>query len=620
MSAGRRPGERLLIALLAALPVASLVLALAAWLRWGIDLPWYDDWRGYDGGWMRSLGLRHLFTPINYTLSPVGLALDAIVQRTLGGNAIAYQFLSQLLVLGGLLLLQWRLLRLALEDALQAAACFSLCVLMVQPDSYWGLENLAYHQALPLLFILGALWLALRDGAPARWRGPAMAALALLAGFSYISGAFAALAAGLVLLALGWRGWPSPGRERLLSDAAWFVAGAAVATGVQFAVSFLGSHGSPNAVPLAMPYQPAFWWYYLGKVARSLLLPAQWPAAAFAVNLLVCIATVAGALLLLRRASTPQASWSDRRTVAVLLALAAAIAVYLALVSAGRASLRPAGTEGVLAVFSHAYVRFHYFWVTLLWPWVLAAAICLARRRAWPASASAWAAAGLGALAIGWFAAGAYDHLAFQRERGYDRELALHCLQHELRKAGPVRCRGLLPPRPGDAAPDARPAYEYAVRTGASFVGQIHPGPEGTVPAGWIKLFDLDGGTGRLELHNVRALGGGRFEVAGPDPQMFLNAGDAGLAARCTAVELVATIQVPQADRAQLYWGATGFRGPYEERLSDSRGIIGGAAEPLRFRLRSSSGFHPGFRFDPVGNAAAFALPELRVYCAQQRD
>lgn len=615
MTVGRRLADRGPAALLAALPVASLALALAAWLRFGVDLPWYDDWRGYDGGWIQSLGLRHLFTSINYTLSPVGLALDAIAQRTLAGHAVAYQFLSQLLVLGALLLLQWRLLMLALDDWRQAAACFSLCVLMVQPDSYWGLENLAYHQALPLVFVAAALLVALRGTMPAPVRRPVLAGMALLAGFSYISGAFGALAAGLALLLAAWRLWPAQGRGPLLRDAAWFTAGAAVATGVQFSVSFLGTHGTPHAVPLALPHQAVFWWFYLGKIARSLMLPVQWPAASFVATLAVCAAAAALGIALVRQAVRPQAQDGERRAAAVLVALAATVLVYLMLVAAGRAALRPAGADAPMAVFAHAFERFHYFWVTLLWPWVLAAAILLARRRpGWQRMRIAGGTA-LGAVAVLLAAAGAYGHVAFQRERGFDRELALHCLQEELRKPAPVRCKGLLPPRPGDAAPDSRPAVLHASRIGASFVRQAQAAPDDAPLAGLPRLFDLDGSAGRLELHQLRQAGPRRFVVEGPDPQMFLNAADAALASRCTGIELVASMQVERPDRAQLYWGATGFRGPYEERLSDARGLVGGAPETVRIRLRSQAGFHPGFRFDPVAAAPGFILHTLKVYC-----
>lgn len=36
------------------LPIASLAIALVAWLRYGVDLPSYDDWRSYSRGMTMS--------------------------------------------------------------------------------------------------------------------------------------------------------------------------------------------------------------------------------------------------------------------------------------------------------------------------------------------------------------------------------------------------------------------------------------------------------------------------------------------------------------------------------------------------------------------------------------
>ena len=33
-----------------ALPLLMLAANVLAWLRWGTDLPYFDDWRAYDGG------------------------------------------------------------------------------------------------------------------------------------------------------------------------------------------------------------------------------------------------------------------------------------------------------------------------------------------------------------------------------------------------------------------------------------------------------------------------------------------------------------------------------------------------------------------------------------------
>ena len=59
-----------------ALPLLMLGANLLAWLRWGTDLPYLDDWRVYDDGSALSLDPRHLFRAVNNTISPVGLTLE----------------------------------------------------------------------------------------------------------------------------------------------------------------------------------------------------------------------------------------------------------------------------------------------------------------------------------------------------------------------------------------------------------------------------------------------------------------------------------------------------------------------------------------------------------------
>ncbi len=205
MSTVTNPWRRRLEQVLVGLPVLSLALAALAWLRYGIDLPWFDDWRGYAAGTIDSLELDYLFQPMNDTMSPVGLALDALAQRFLDGNSVAYQFLSMVTVLGSLLVLQWKLLSRVMDSRLQVAVCFLFTILMLQPDSYWGLENLAYYQALPLVFILCAMLLMSGPVPGSGWRGPAAGLLGLLAGFAYISGAFGAFAVGVTSLLLARR-------------------------------------------------------------------------------------------------------------------------------------------------------------------------------------------------------------------------------------------------------------------------------------------------------------------------------------------------------------------------------------------------------------------------------
>jgi hypothetical protein len=165
-----------------------------------LDLPFVDDWRGYHSGRMHSLDFDYLFHPVNDTLTPVGFALDALAQRYLDGNSIAYQFLSMLVVLGGLLLLQWKLLLMTLNDRFFASICFSFTLLMLQPDSYWGQQNMAYHQALPILFLFCTFYILLHTSIKVYFRIPAITVFGILSGLSYISGAFATLVVGLGLI------------------------------------------------------------------------------------------------------------------------------------------------------------------------------------------------------------------------------------------------------------------------------------------------------------------------------------------------------------------------------------------------------------------------------------
>ena len=181
----------------ASLALALLMLGanLLAWLRWGTDLPFLDDWRAYNEGRATSLAPAHLFAASNNTIAPVGLALDALAQRWLGGNPLPYQSLSMLGVLGGLLWLQWRLLRWATLDAGTAAVAFACTLFMLQSGSYWGEQSLAYHQALPLLALLGAALLNFTVAWRRGWRNAAVGGAGMLAGLSYVSGAVGALVA-----------------------------------------------------------------------------------------------------------------------------------------------------------------------------------------------------------------------------------------------------------------------------------------------------------------------------------------------------------------------------------------------------------------------------------------
>lgn len=605
-----------LVRFLVALPLLSLALGALGWLRYGTDMPWYDDWRGYADGTIDSLALSYLFTPVNDTLAPVGFALDALAQRLLGGNAVAYQFLSMVTVLGSLLLLQWKLLRRALDNTLHAAVCFMFTLLMLQPGSYWGLDNLAYHQALPLVFILGALLLMSGPSRGAAWRGPVLALLAWLAGFTYISGAFAAFAAGiaaLVVARLCHVGWA---RRQLLREGTWFTAASALAVAAQSYFSLYKLRGTHAGVPLALPHEGQFWAYYLGKLARSLLLPASWPLTSVAVALIACLVALVAAVLLLRRASSQSGTDREKQVAAVYLPLGAVVVVYLMLVAAGRAHLRPPDVQGLLQVFVYGFLRFHFFWAALVWPWAIAALIAVWQRQPGRGEAGPrWAAAFAGASALLIFQAGGFAHIAKMRQEGANRTTVANCLLRELQKGGAVRCEWLLPPRNGEAVPDSFPSYLYARKIGATFVRHfpiLPPAPRREANAAF---YTMDGGTAKPRTHELELLGQGSFRATGADPQLFIQTQMPQIMRRCMTLDIEVDMSAQTRDTVELFYAPAGESEAYSAQHSVAAAVGPGSLQTLSFRLSSDSGFFESLRLDPVTRPQTVEIRGVRLYC-----
>ena len=365
------------------IPVTSLFLNALSWLRFGIDLPFLDDWRPYGAAFAESFDLAYLFLPGNDTLYPVGKALDALAQRFLDGNSIAYQFLSMVAVLGTLLLLQWRLLVLALSDRLIAAAAFVLTLFMIQPGTYWGLQSLAYHQAIPLVCLLLILFVVLRPLRPSLLVFLLVFGLSLIGGLAYISGAVVIPVAGIVLLALA----PSvePAERRPITWGGFAALAGGLSTIVVQLWAFIAWQGgklhSPS-VSWGLPLDRDFWLFILGKIARSLGLSDLPPLMAFVLALILsCLALALAWVLLRRNARRAPQPLAEARLALVYVVLVACMASYLMIVAAGRANFGKPMDESFLVIFQFGYVRFYFFWVTLFWPWMAAATLAVVFNR-----------------------------------------------------------------------------------------------------------------------------------------------------------------------------------------------------------------------------------------------
>ncbi|MDB5947213.1 MAG: hypothetical protein JWQ33_2239 [Ramlibacter sp.] len=601
--------RRLAVAVLIGLPLLSLFLNAVGWLRSGFDLPFYDDWRSYATGQIDSLDPGYLFIGLNDTMAPIGLALDAIAQRALDGNSVAYQLLSMTTVLGLLLWLQWSLLKAALGDRIQAAGCFVFTLLMLQPGSYWGRENLAYHQALPLLFLLAAVWLIAVSAWKSQWRTVAVFALGLLAGMSYISGAFGALSAGSGILVVALVAVPAKQRTRLVQGAAALAVAGAITAVAQFKVAVL-----PNISPehrgnsrLALPYEPDFWLFYWGKLGRSLLLPESHPVLSLALVVIACGVVVGLAVLLLRRLRSDPGAPLLRVTV-IYSAMVATVFVYLLLVAAGRTYLRDSEVKSAIDVFVSGFSRFHFFWAALLWPWVIAAALVVARgRRVSLPPTTAVAASVLCTTGIFlMLAGGALDHLERHRMEASFRNETVSCLMAQLQKGEGIDCAEFN-------MWDLTPAYIYGSKIGASFVRHfpVLPVDVGVDdPAPW---FRLSRDAGHAETRNMSTRPGGY--TAGADAQLHIRTGRAEEMANCVMLDVTGIVAAEQDDMVQVYFRPFG-QAEFSEANSRSQRLLGHAApRAFAFRLESETGFEDVLRFDPVNKPQGFAMPDVEVRC-----
>ncbi|MEO8117746.1 MAG: hypothetical protein ABI606_00300, partial [Rhodoferax sp.] len=529
--------QRSMYWVLIGLPVASLAINALSWLRFGLDLPFFDDWRGYANGQIHSLDLHYLFAPINDTMVPLGLALDALAQRYLDGNSIAYQFISMVVVLGGLLLLQWRLLVQALGNQRLAAMCFVFTLLMLQPGAYWGRENMAYHQALPLLFILWSLSLLLSETARDIWRMPLILVLSLLAGFSYVTGAFGVFALGVsLLLASLVHNTSSVLQKSLLRGGILLTLSGIFSSTIQYTLS---ASTRRDDIPLALPTELDFWFFYLGKIGRSLTLPQGSPAFSMAITLGVCVLVILLVVNFARRKnSRDNGNERNHRVGVVFFVMATVVFVYLLLVAAGRTNLRPPEVQTASQIFAYGFYRFHFFWATLLWPWLAAALIV-----SWqPLSKTTLAhkapvATALTTSLVAVFVllmidGGVFRHASQYKSEVFFRLPTIACLAGQLQRDEVIDC-------PEFGKHDMRAAYAYGRTTGASFVRHfpILPISLGSdEPAPWFR-WTRDKAS--VTMHNVRpAKTSGLSLLAEADSQIWFETGRGVEMARCMLLDV----------------------------------------------------------------------------------
>lgn len=616
--AGSPRGRRaVVVGCLWALPFLLVLANAAAWITNSADLPFWDDWRALMQRRAGSFDPGYLFLPENSTLYPVGKALDSLAQQLIGGNAVVYQALTIVMVLGGALVLQALLLRRVVHEGLLAAGLFLVVVLSLDTGSYWGHTSLGYHQAVPVLGLLAVLALVVLDR-PSQPRAVVLAVtIAMLSGLIYISGAVAMAAAGGMLLVVAMVTGPALAglRRRAGAVGGGVLAAGAATLGLQALA--LALRGGGSTTPLASPLAPDTWRFALGIVADSLLLPFTRPGLSFAAAagiLAVCLGLAIRVLVQLRAGrSRPDHAAAG----VVLVVLLAAPLAYTATVAVARSEFLvpsyPPGTDP-FAMGAH---RFYDWWWTALWPW-LAAVIALGvtgrlapyrRARAWPGRALAAAAI---LLTVVLWTRGAFDHAAQYAAATAQRVATFACLERALVDDAPDDCGS------GDAGwrPGARlDAIVHGATIGASFSHAIRlpasaaerdvgfqlsvAGPSRLAPAGGLAIASASAGV----------------RLAGPaGASVVVTVGDTAWLGDCGVLEA----------RLELRAGAAGFLAATADRHEASRASgrtwvqePAGDWRWVSIVFLAEHGFRDGIRMTPP--AGTMDVREIVLDCRRPR-
>lgn len=575
--------EALAIAILIAIPVLSFLLNIVSWMRYGIDLPYMDDVRQYFNNSAGRLDLTYLFTPANDTLYPIGLALDSLAFRFLDGNSVAYQTITLSIVLGGLLIVQYDLLRRCTRSPLLCAACFSLTIFMLQPGSYWGLQNMAYHQAIPLLCILIAVDLVI---ARAKYAAPGLLLLGTISGLTYTSGAFAFLGLALALLALHFFRREN---QLLIYGLAALIPGVLTSLAQGWVIVFFqrGTH-RPDS-PMAYPWELDFWEYMLGKVGRAAFLPEQFPHFSFLLAIAISILLVGGFVY-----SALSQRINHSRTNLCYALIFSSIFVYLLLICAGRTNMRPDTISAPIDVFLSGFARFHFFWITILFPWILAISLSRFPR----------IAAGLSLIGVGFLVScsGITNYNADYQSSMNTRLENLECLRNGLITGDAFQCDNLHP------VIDMRQVFFTSSAAGASFTRliTIHPIPIGTPGAIFSSNHDP------YELQNFGEKAGIIDVTTSLDPMIWIRTGKPEVMSKCHLLEVNAVITTTVPEIAQLFYAPVGSG--ISEQNSDHKRLVAGS-NTISFQVKSSVGFSDSLRLDPVSGGQHISVGPIEVRC-----
>ena len=608
--------ERLLGLLFIAVPVISFGMNLLSWLRYGLDLPFLDDWTDYYYQRALSLQFSHLFARGNDTLYPVGRVLDAAAQYTLDGNSVAYQLCSMFVLLGGILYLQWKLLSLVTGDWFVAACAFTFSVLIIEPYTYWGLQNEAYIQGVPILCIMATVYIALKPNLNSPAKVVLAALLTLIGGLSYISGAAASIGVAGILIVFAMKDKEEPRRIHLfLVGATTMIVGAAclLVQSLDIILYQGGELHRPDA-HWSFPFEADYWFFMLGKIGRALGLPNTRPAAVFPI---VCIVAIGTAVLFMIFLVMLMKNRLDGRRYTlglVFCTISIAAFICLNLVSAGRTKLRPPNVQSHLEVFAFGFEnRFHFFWATPVWALGIAAILSALLEVRWISNCR-WllAAAPLIFLPLS-IAEGAFDNAADYRGIANSRISEFACLQAQIERGEGINCPDVFPP-------NLAKAYVYARSIDASFVRYlpIRPRQMGLQPPDGVWRLST-AAPDSIQIVNAKVErntnGSLTFKNKGGAALIF-DADNPSIYKNCLVLQVSATIETDSPNYAVFFFKESG-QADFDAAHLRSQIVApnGETTTTVDFLVDSLTGFSHHFRLNPVAGTQAFSIGEVEVSC-----
>lgn len=591
---------RLFFLFLISAPVFCLFLNVANLAIHKVNIPYWDDWREFITGEAGSFGLAYLFRPAADTMYPTGKFIDSLFVRFLDGNVVVYEVLTAVIVLGLMLWLQYMLLRQAVSSRLIWATAFFSTVLMLVPGTYWGRQFIAYHQALPLLIVLVLLKIAL--GKRRAWTDAILSLLTVIGGFAYISGAFASLALGLSLVLQGF--FLSPGLRLRVTRAGLVVALASLLPIVaQTWVAVMVDQGpEPHWV---FPYQPAFWMFILGKVARAFALPVEAPVFGLIATVGALLAGLVAATWLFRpiwqrKYHSDDAPQKDEILSVIWLGLAAAIGIYLVLVGVGRTQMTPDNQRNLLEVFKFGYLRFHFFWVTVMVPWLVVVVLSALEKLKGELVVRVLAPTlTLTILTLVWISGG-LDHAGYYSANAKAQQEQLSCINRGVFAGQPtVRCQQAFPE-------NLLPAYINTYGSELAFSRYFAPPDNLPFIASQRLLFP--GPNANVKIEQATEKEGLLALATGESSRLNLTL--TTQASRCRVIQVTVTQSGESASEIRVIW----------QRPGEDRGEI--SVVPTRpgeitrsLLLYSSSGFKRLLQIKPTSVSQRVEVLDVRVGC-----